>query len=163
MPLPELKQYRVAEANAREYRKRVLLGDAPEQAAHAVGATVEKLEREPRAQEYAAGLARAIEPAELELLRETPRDRARPALESREGRIKWLEGVIHGDIKVEGAFGTMKQFPPSVIVSAFKLLQDAYGDRTINHQVTTTEQRVFVFKIPDNGRVPEQIVDAPQE
>lgn len=160
MPLPTLgaRAYKAEDANAREYRKRVLLGELPESAAAAVGGPVSALERN----ESGQLLARAIEPSELDLLRGAPKEQARHALETREGRLAWLEGVIHGDVKAEGAFGNRKEFPPAVRTAAHKLLMQAHGDLVHRVQVDVTENVVHVFRIPDNGRVPESIVECDQ-
>lgn len=156
MPLPPLgaRAYKAEDANAREYRKRVLLGELPEAAAAAVGGPVSSLERN----EAGQTLMRAFEPSELELLRGTPKEMARPALENREGRLKWLEGVIHGTITAEGAFGNRKEFPPAVRTAAHKLLMQAHGDLVHRVDVQVSQSAVYVFAIPDNGRVPAQLV-----
>lgn len=161
MPLPTLgaRAYKAEDANAREYRKRVLLGELPEAAAAAVGGPVSSLERN----EAGQTLMRAIEPSELELLRGTPKELARPALENREGRLKWLEGVIHGTITAEGAFGNRKEFPPAVRTQAMKLLGQMHGDYTIKHEHKIEQSQVIVFRIPDNDRVPENIIDVVSE
>lgn len=160
MPLPSLKQYRVADANAREFQKRVLLGAEPAQAAHEVGGVASQLAANPAAQQ----LAKAVEPTELALMQDSPRPWARGALESREGRREWLEGVALGLVKFEGAFGNMKQFPPAARIAAAALLGKMQGDFVHKVDVTVNEQRVFVFKIPDNGRVPQKlVVDAQAE
>ena len=160
MPLPTLKRYRVETELAREYQKRKLLGESPERAAAAVGGSVAKLEQD----EAGQALARAVEPEELELLRNSPIEHAAPALNSREAREKWLLGVRDGTIRFEGAFGNMKQFPPAARIAAAALLGKMGGDYVQKHEVTVTEERVFVFQIPDNGRVPEQlVVDAPPQ
>jgi len=161
MPLPPLKAHHAADANARDWQKRVLLGEDPEKAAHDVGGPVQVLERNDAGQ----ALARAVEPEERLLLLDTVKTDpyvARRALESREGRAAWLAGVATGAIKFEGAFGTTKAFPPAVRVQAAKLLMQMHGDLINRHEIKVEQDSVFVFAIPDNGRVPERlIVDAP--
>lgn len=157
MPLPILRAHHAANAAAREYTKRVVLGTDPEQAAAEVGGPRVELERN----EAGAALARAIDPEEAELLRATNQvapEIARAALDSREGRAAWLAGVVSGAIKFEGAFGAQKMFPPAVRVAAARLLGDMHGDRTIKHEVKVEHQAVVVFKIPDNQRLPDSSV-----
>lgn len=158
MPLPSLTAHHAAAANAVEYRKRVLLGEPPEAAAHAVGGPLDKLEQHPAGQ----ALARAIEPDEQQLLRDTAAvepELARGALESREGRTAWLSGVALGTIKHEGAFGNLKQFPPAARLMALRLLGLMHGDYTMKSEVKVTHDAVITFHIPDNGRVPEEFIE----
>lgn len=163
MPLPTLgaRAYKAEDANAREYRKRVLLGELPEAAAAAVGGPVSSLERN----ESGQTLMRAFEPSELELLRTSePKMLARKALETREGRAEWLAGVMVGCVKFEGAFGNMKEFPPAAKIAAERLLGLMHGDYVTRHEVKVEQDSVIVFAIPDNGRVPLQlVVDMPTE
>lgn len=163
MPLPILRAHHAANAAAREYTKRVVLGTDPEQAAAEVGGPRVELERN----EAGAALARAIDPEEAALLRATHQiapELARAALDSREGRAAWLQGVVSGSIKFEGAFGAQKMFPPAVRVAAARLLGQMTGDYVIQHEVKVEHQAVVVFQIPDNGRLPaEQVVECPQE
>lgn len=155
MPLPQLHAYKAADANAREYAKRVLLGERPEAAAAAVGApSAAVLERN----EVGQALVRAIEPDELQLLRDTPKELARPALETRENRASWLAGVMTGAIKFEGAFGNMKEFPPAAKLAASRLLGLMHGDFVTRHEVKVEQDSVIVFAIPDNGRVPTHLI-----
>ena len=161
MPLPTLKAYRAGDANAREVAKRKLLGDEPEKAAHDVGVPVEAVRDNPSA----VALTKALEPEEAELLKMTAEQadyaRARAALDSREGRAAWLQGVMTGELKVTGAFGQKKEFPPAARLTAAHLLGKMYGDHVIRHEVKVEQQSVIVFAIPDNDRMPtEHIVDA---
>lgn len=163
MPLPILRAHHAANAAAREYTKRVVLGADPEQAAAEVGGPRVELERNAAG----AALARAIDPEEAELLRATNQvapELARAALDSREGRAAWLRGVVSGAIKFEGAFGAMKTFPPAVRVAAARLLGQMTGDYVIRHEVKVEEHAVIVFQLPDNGRLPDgQVVEWSQE
>jgi hypothetical protein len=154
MPLPSLKTYKAAAANALEHRKRVLLGESPEAAAHAVSAPVQVLETHPASQ----ALAETIGARESKLLAQAGE---RAALESREGRQAWLSGVILGHVKYEGSFGIQKDFPPAAKIACARLLGLMHGDFTTKHEVSVSTDAVLVFAIPDNGRVPrELIVDA---
>ena len=158
MPLPRLirRAAGAADANAREYAKRTLVGEPPEQAAAAVGAPLEVLATHPAAK----ALERAIDPREAELLRDSELAAARRALESREGRVAWLTGIMTGAVKFEGAFGNLKEFPPAAKIAAGRLLMQMHGDLAIKHQIELTEKAVVVFHIPDNGRLPADVVDA---
>lgn len=162
MPLPKitLVAHRAPDELAREAAKQTLLGAEPEQAAAAVGAPVELVRDNPAAQ----ALVAAVEPDEKQLLQATAADdyaTARRALESREGRAAWLAGVMTGELKIVGAFGNKKEFPPAARIAAASLLGKMYADFTTKHEVTVTEEKVFVFAIPDNGRLPDDnVVDA---
>lgn len=158
MPLPSLKAHQAADANAREYQKRVMLGEPPEQAAHTVGGPVDALARN----EAGQALARAVE-SELDLLQANPKA-GKLALHTREGRAAWLEGIMSGDILFEGAFGTMKEFPPAAKLAASRLRGLMGGDFVTKHEVKVAHDSVIVFAIPDNGRVPDElVVEAPTE
>lgn len=156
MPLPSLKAHRAADANAREYQKRVMLGESPDAAAAAVGGPAHML----ATHEGAQALARAT--ADDKALLEGTEDKsvARLALDTREGRAAWLEGVVHGEVKCEGAFGMVKEFPPTLKLKALQLRGQMDGDYVQRFDVNMNQNTVIVFEIPDNGRVPREIVEA---
>ncbi len=157
MPLPSLKRFRAADANAVEFTKRVLLGVDPAQAAHDVGGEPAQLRDNPRA----AALERAVSVDEKALLRataETDYDAAKRALDSRDGRADWLKSVMVGELKIEGAFGRMRPMSDGVRATAARLLMQLHGDLVTKVDVKVTEERVFVFAIPDNGRLPAGVV-----
>lgn len=164
MPLPSLRTPHGAQAaNALEYAKRAILTAAPERAAAEVGVPLETVQSHPVVQR----LEGAMSPAEQAMLAETYQTdpaTARAALESREGRAAWLAGVMLGHVKFEGAFGSRKAFPPAVRIQASRLLGLMHGDFVQRHQVEVTERAVYVFSVPDNGRLPaEHVVEAPPE
>ena len=161
MPLPSLAPYRrekVAAANALEYQKRVLLTGDPEAAAAAVGAPVEAL----ASNEAAQRLAQAVPRVEQELLQSTALVApalARHALDSREGRIAWLQGVIDGSMKTEGPFGQPRSYSAGDKLRAFMLLQKTCGDYVERHEITHTEEQIItVFQLPTNTRVPDEVI-----
>lgn len=162
MPLPRLRTYDVDDANAREFAKRAILTGDEAAAAHAIGGPVEELKDNPAA----IRLSAALKPEEKALLKDThdaAPELARAALESREGRLRWLTGVMAGTLLTQGAFGMQRQFSEASKLSAARLLLQAHGDLIVKHQVEVTEQHVFVFAIPDNGRLPEDVIDMPPE
>ena len=158
MSLPSLKAHRVEAALALEHRKRVLAGEDPAQAAEAVGvppSAAPALRDNPAAERFENALA----PAERAALTQTDFAQARAALESREGRAAWLAGVMTGELKTEGAFGHRKEFPPAVRLAAARLLGAMHGDFISKVQVQVEEKSVIVFEIPDNGRLPRDVID----
>lgn len=151
MPLPRLKTFHVDDANAREAAKQALLG-VPVTAAP-ISVTEDN--------HSAIQLRKSISDSEKELLRVSELEPARKALESRQGRIEWLSGVVVGAIKTQGAFGMSREFGESSKLAAMKLLADMNGDRTVKHTVDVAVQHVFV--IPDNGRLPADMIDVMPE
>lgn len=167
MPLPDLKPWKhehVDRANAREFAKRTVLTGDPVVAAEQIGGPLQLLAVEPEAQR----LLRVIDAKEREALAATNVDNpafTSAALESREGRKAWLQAVISGELKMEGAFGSKRAYPPAVQTTCMKLLLQMNAELLQKHEITVTNETVLVFAIPDNGRLPdsEDIVEMPDE
>lgn len=152
MPLPALRRPHSTDALAVEVQKRVLCGEPLERAAADAGIPADVVRDNPAAMR----LIDITTPGERGALALTGRT-ARPALETREGRMAWLIGVVHGDIKTEGVFGQKREFPPNVRATCAKLLGLMGGDYLTRTEVSVTSTAVVQFRIPDNGRAPDII------
>lgn len=161
MPLPRIAPYRaqkIADANAVEFVKRSVLTGDPEGAAAAVGAPVHALATNAAAQR----LEHAIPEREKELLQSTALvdpATARHALDSREGRIRWLQSIIDGTRKTDGPFGQPRMYSAADQMRALAMLQKTCGDYIERVEVTHTDQQIItVFHLPSNDRVPDEVI-----
>jgi hypothetical protein len=145
MPLPKLS----------DYARLALLTD-PETAAE-----ITQVDPLLAAAEVQA-LARATEVAERQLLRDSYAVAPAvtiEALNSRDGRRTWLQQVMLGELQIEGSFGRKQAFPPAARLTAAKLLGAMHGDFVHREEITINHEAVVVFRIPDNGRLPETAID----